>query len=151
MKIKSQTFKYSEAIPERYTCDGENVNPEIEIISVPENTKSLVLIFDDPDAPGGVFTHWLVWNINPNTEIVKKDSVPDGAVVGKNSAGENAYMGPCPPTGTHAYLFKLYAVDVLLPHDQNLTKKEVRKMIEGHIIEKTLLRGFYERNHSENF
>lgn len=151
MKIKSPAFENCEYIPNEYTCDGYSLSPPLEIEDVPEEAKSLVLIMDDPDAVGGTFTHWIVWNIGANTEKFKKDHVPDGAVVGINSDGKNSYVGPCPPSGTHVYLFKLYAIDMHLPIDTALSKKEIRGMIEGHIIEKTILKGYYERHNGTNF
>lgn len=151
MILRSSTFQNNHAIPRKCTCDGDNVPPELEISGVPAETKSLVLIMDDPDAPGGTYTHWLLWNINPRTAEIKKNTVPAGAIQGITSQGKPGYVGPCPPNGTHAYLFKLYAVDIILPADPKLGKKEIRKMIDSHIVEKTLLKGFYERAHSENF
>ena len=151
MKIKSSAFENCEHIPKEHTCDGYSFSPPLEIGDVPEGAKSLVLIVDDPDAVGGIFTHWLVWNIKPDTEEFRKNHVPEGVVVGVNSEGKNNYVGPCPPSGTHVYLFKLYAIDMLLPIDPNLGKKKIREMIEGHIIEKTILKGYYERYNGTNF
>jgi len=151
MQLKSPAFKNGYNIPRKFTCDEENVSPPLEILDVPKKTKSLVLIVSDPDAPSGDWTHWLVWNIKPEAQEIKKGEKPEGAMEGKTDFGKPGYGGPCPPAGTHAYLFKLYAIDIVLPEDPTLTKKEIRKMIEGHLIEKTLLRGFYERAHSENF
>lgn len=136
-------------IPSKYTCDGVNISPPLEIDEVPERAKSLVLIMDDPDAPGGTLNHWIVWNISPVIKKIKKNSIPTGAIVGKNAFGENNYIGPCPPADTHAYLFKLYAIDALLPIDSTLGKKEIRRAIEGHILEKTLFKGYYRRVFSE--
>lgn len=151
MKLTSPAFENCEHIPKEHTCDGYSLSPSLEIEDVPKGTRSLVLIVDDPDAVGGTFTHWIVWNIGVNIEKFKKNHVPDGAVVGINSDGKNDYAGPCPPTGTHVYLFKLYAIDICLPGDTALGKKEVRGMIEGHIIEKTTLKGYYERHNGTNF
>jgi Raf kinase inhibitor-like YbhB/YbcL family protein len=151
MKLQSSDFENRQAIPMAFTCDGDGDRPELEISEVPESTKSLVLIVDDPDAPGGSFIHWLVWNIEPKNQIIKRNSVPDGIIIGCSQMGKSEYIAPCPPIGTHVYLFKLYALDILLPLDPALNKKTIRKMMEGHIIERTILRGFYERAHSENF
>lgn len=151
MLLKSPVFKNNQGIPERFTCDGNNVSPPLEISEVPAGARGLVLALDDPDAPVGKQVHWLIWNIRPEKQEIKRDTVPAGAIVGTNDFGKTGYTGPCPSSGTHAYLFKLYAVDCLLPEDAELTKAKIRKMIEGHLIEKTLLRGFYERAHGENF
>ena len=151
MKLKSSAFKNGQNIPRKFTCEGDNVNPPLEILDVPAQAKSLVLIVNDPNAPNGDWIHWTLWNIAPKAQEIKKNSKPAGATEGLTDSGKPGYGGPCPPAGTHVYLFKLYAIDILLPADPRLTKKEIRKMIEGHIIEKTLLRGFYERAHSENF
>lgn len=145
MKIKSPAFENYEHIPKEYTCDGYNFSPPLEVVNVPEGTKSLVLIMDDPDAVGGTFTHWIIWNISADTEELRKNHLPEEAVVGVNSEGKNKYVGPCPPSGTHVYLFKLYAIDIYLPNDLSLGKKEIRTLIEGHIIEKAILKGYYER------
>lgn len=129
----------------KYTCDGKNISPPLEISEVPEKAKSLVLIMDDPDAPEGILTHWLVWNIHPATKEFSKNSTPQGAIVGRNDFGLNEYTGPCPSSGTHVYLFKLYAIDAVLPEDPDMGKGEIRKAIRGHIISKTLLKAFYCR------
>lgn len=151
MKLQSPDFENSQAIPSAFTCDGEESSPALEISEIPEKTRSLVLIIDDPDAPGGSFIHWLLWNIQPKSQSIQKNSVPEGAIVGRSEMGKSEYIAPCPPSGTHVYLFKIYALDILLPLDSTLNKKNIRKMMEGHIIERTILRGFYERAHGENF
>jgi len=161
MKLLSPAFKNGQYIPSEFTCDGErsfheerneiDTSPPLEIFDVPEKSKSLVLIVSDPNAPNGDWTHWLVWNIKPENQFIKRGQKPEGATEGITSFGRTRYGGPCPPTGTHVYLFKLYAIDVVLPEDPSLTKSELRRMIEDHIIEKTLLRGYYERAHGENF
>lgn len=145
MKLKSSAFDDYERIPAKYTCDGEGVNPPLDISDVPEEAKSLALFITDPSVIGGLFTHWAVWNIAPDTKKIKTHSLPEGAVEGKNSFGKNKYSGPCPSTSTHVYLFKLYALDTLLPRDPSLTKKEIKKMMQGHILAKAVLKGFYER------
>lgn len=132
-------------IPAKYTCDGENKSPQLEISEVPPEAKSLILIVDDPDAPGGTFNHWVVWDIDPKAEELPAGGIPEGAIVGVNDFGKNKYSGPCPSVVTHVYLFKLYAVGAILPKDKTLGKKEIRRAIEGHIIEKALLKGFYCR------
>lgn len=145
MILTSPSFQENEFIPSKFTCDGGNVNPELQIQNVPPEAKSLALIMDDPDAPSGNFTHWLVWNIKPDTEIIKHESVPPGSVEGRNDKGEFGYTGPCPPSGTHHYHFKLYALKALL----NLPAEASKKMLEFEISKNKIayaeLIGLYKR------
>lgn len=144
--LKSSSFKPGEAIPPKYTCDGDDVNPMLEIRNVPAEAKSLVLIVDDPDATRGTpWDHWVVWNIAPNTQYISEDNVPQGAVVGTTSFGRQKYGGPCPPAGSkpHHYMFKLYALDILLDLPASSVKTDVEKMMEGHILDQTTLIGLY--------
>jgi hypothetical protein len=143
MKIKG-VFKDNERIPSKYTCDGKNINPPLEFTDVPKNTKSLVLIVDDPDSPSGVFTHWILWNILPGTKSIKENSVPTGAEEGTNDFGNVGYGGPCPHSGTHRYKFALYALDTKL-NFSNGTKDSLEKAMKGHIIDKAILTGIYSR------
>lgn len=145
MKITSPAFENYEHIPKEHTCDGYSLSPPLEIEDVPEEAKSLILIMDDPDAVGGTFTHWIVWNISADTEEFRKNHVPEGVVVGVNSEGKNKYTGPCPPSSTHAYIFNLYAIDAWLPNDPSLSKREIKRLIKGHVIDKAVLKGYYER------
>jgi len=145
MRIHSSSFENNQPIPSKHTCDGENISPQLSINGVPEEAKDLVLIMDDPDAPGGTFVHWLVWNINPHTEIINEGIVPSGAVEGMNDFGKNSYGGPCPPSGTHNYHFKLYALDLFLDLDQSSRKDVLEEEMEGHIIDWTKLVGTYTR------
>jgi hypothetical protein len=145
MKISSPAFDNNSKIPEKYTCDGENVNPPLKIEGVPKEAKSLVLIVDDPDAPMGTFLHWLVWNIPPETNFIEENSLPEGAVQGKNDFGKENYGGPCPPFGTHRYFFKLYALDKVLNLPEGSSLKEVEKEMEGHILDQAQLVGLYQR------
>ena len=103
MIIKSPIFLNNATIPSKYTCDGDNINPPFEIKNIPKGTKSLVLIVDDPDAAGGTWTHWTLWNIDPGTSEIQENSIPSGASAGKTSYGRSKYDGPCPPSGTHHY------------------------------------------------
>lgn len=147
MQIKSREFGDNERIHEKYTCDGENINPPLEITDVPKKSESLVLIVDDPDAPRGTFVHWVLWNIPPYTKEIKEDSVPDKAVQGKNDFGKNSYGGPCPPSGTHRYRFRLYALDKTLELDPDTTEiEELERAMAGHIIAQSTLVGLYSRN-----
>ena len=147
MILTSSAFNHNEKIPSKFTCDGGNINPELHIQNVPPEAKSLALIVDDPDAVGGrTFTHWLVWNINPKTEIIKQESVPSGAIEGKNDAGKVGYLGPCPPDQKpHRYFFKLYALSQLLNLSPEASKSDLEAAIGNSLIEKTELIGIYER------
>ena len=145
MKIESFAFKNGGEIPSRFTCDGENINPELVFKGVPKNAKSLALIVDDPNAPMGVWGHWVVWNINPKITEINQNSVPIGAVVGENSANKNEYQGPCPPNGLHHYFFRLYALDTVFFLDPNTKALDLIKIMEGHILDKTEIVGKYER------
>lgn len=146
MKITSPVFKNNENIPAKYTCDGENVNPPLEISEVPEGAKSLVLIVDDPDATRGyTWLHWTVWNILPDTKEIAENSVPVGAAEGKTDFGKPGWRGPCPPIGRHRYFFKLFALDVILDLSHGASLNELQKAMEGHILDKTELIGLYSR------
>lgn len=145
MKITSPAFLENQQIPSTYSCDGDNINPPLETSDVPENAKSLALIMDDPDAPAGTFTHWLIWNISPETKEISEGDWPDGAEQGLNDGGELGYMGPCPPKGTHHYHFKLYALNKKLDVSSDIKKEELEKEIESALIEKSELVGTYSR------
>lgn len=145
MKIQSPAFKNNLPIPKKYTCDGENINPHLQIEETPEDAKSLVLIVDDPDAPGGNYTHWVVWNINPDISQIEEGEVPEGAIEGLNDSGNNSYVGPCPPSGIHRYYFKVYALDRNLEENSSLRKEDIESLMEGKIIESAELVGTYER------
>ncbi len=145
MKLNSTAFDNNQFIPAKYTCDGDNVNPPLIISAIPAETKSLVLVVDDPDAPAGDWVHWLLWNISPTTSEIVENSVPEGAVVGLTDFGENKYGGPCPPSGTHHYQFKLYALDTMLDLPTSTRKSQLESALQGHILEQTLLIGLYKR------
>ena len=123
-----------------------NVNPPLFFSDIPKNAKSLALIMDDPDAPMGTFVHWVLYNIPPLVSEIKEDSIPQEVSVGKNGAGKDNYIGPCPPSGTHRYFFKLYALDSLLNFDTSPDKKAVEQAMERHILAKTELIGLYNRS-----
>lgn len=152
MQISSPAFNNNEMIPDKYTCDGENVNPPLLFNGIPINAQSLILIMDDPDIPDfvkqnmgiEVFDHWLVYNIPTTTKEIKENSTPPGTV-GANSKGENNYTGPCPPDGQHRYLFKLYALDKILDLPEGSNKKQVESAMQGHIISQAELIGLYAR------
>lgn len=143
MKIESTEFGNNEMIPVNYTCDGANINPQLTISDVPAATESLVLIVDDPDAPGGTWVHWTVWNIDPSITEIPENSVPMGAVEGITDFGETGYRGPCPPSGTHRYFFKLYALENTLELDNSAAVQDINEAMDGHILESAELVGLY--------
>ena len=145
MKISTHAFSERRPIPERFTADGKSVNPPLVISGVPKEAKSLVLIVDDPDAPMGVWTHWLLWNIKPDTTVINEDSVPRGAVIGSNDVGTAKYVGPAPPRGTHRYFFRLYALDTKLDLDAGSTRSDLDQAMQPHILARTELLGRYGR------
>ncbi|WP_238430282.1 YbhB/YbcL family Raf kinase inhibitor-like protein [Chitinophaga agri] len=141
LKITSSAFDHEGVIPLKYTCEGEEVNPPLQIEQIPEGTKTLAIIMEDPDAPNGTFDHWLVWNIPPASSMIGGDSVP--GICGKNSGGNCNYYGPCPPSGTHRYYFHVYALDVKLDLDGGADKAALKAAIEGHVIAEGVLMGTY--------
>jgi len=143
MQLSSHEFGHEDYIPKKFTCQGPDVNPTLNIEDAPEGTKSLALILDDPDAPVGTWVHWVVFNIDPTTAIIDEDTVP--GVQGINDFGREAYGGPCPPSGTHRYFFKLYALDAELNLKSGIPKKQLEKAMEGHIIEQVELIGLYQK------
>lgn len=145
MKIESTAFKDNELIPPKYTCDGENINPPLVISDVPENTKSLVLVVDDPDASGGTFVHWTVWNINPHIKEIPENSCPQNSVEGMTDSGRAGYCSPRPPYGTHRYFFKLFALNTTLDPDTSVKAADIEKEIEENILAKAQLVGLYRR------
>lgn len=145
MNISSPKFKNNGFIPIKYTKDGENINPPLVFSCVPSQTKSLVLIMDDPDAPNGTWVHWVLWNINPKITEIAENSVPAGAVQGQTNRDKN-YSGPYPPSGTHRYFFKLFALDNTLNINSDTRAAELMKIIEPNIIEKAELIGLYQRS-----
>ncbi len=145
MKIESLAFTNEGVIPSKYTCDGDNINPELKFIDVPENAKSLVLIMDDPDAPMGTWQHWLIWNISPDTKLIEENSEPKNAVFGMNDFRRLEYGGPCPPSGVHRYFFRLYALDKILNLNSGSSREQLERAIKGHIIAEAVLMGKYSR------
>ena len=143
LMLSSPVFTDNATIPETYTCDGKNVNPPLRIDGIPAKSKSLALTVDDPDAPAGMWVHWLVWNINPHTREISEDTVPREAVLGKNDWHRNSYGGPCPPSGTHRYVFRLYALDTAIGLAGTATKQDLEEAMEGHILDQAQLVGVY--------
>ena len=145
MKLTSSAFQHNGSIPSEYTCDGSDLSPPLTISDVPASAKSLALVMDDPDAPVGIWDHWIVFNIPPSTKEIAKGKEPNG-VAGRNSWGKTGYGGPCPPSGAHRYLFKLYALDIVLNLPKGSAKKDIEREMKGHIITKAELMGTYKRN-----
>lgn len=142
MKLTSPVFEQNEQIPWIYTCQGKDINPPLKISDIPEGTVSMALIMDDPDAPNGTWDHWIVWNIKPTNEIVE-DDYP--GVNGTNSWGRTNYGGPCPPTGTHRYYFKVYALERDLELHPGASKKELEDAMAGYIVAQAELMGLYTK------
>jgi Raf kinase inhibitor-like YbhB/YbcL family protein len=143
MKLESQAFAEGATIPVKYTCDGTDTSPDLNWSNEPLGTKSFVLIMDDPDAPGGTWDHWVVFDIPSTTKSVQEGQEPQGTK-GKNSWGTLGYRGPCPPSGTHHYNFTIYALDVdTLSLAEGATKSEVETNIVGHILDQASLMGTY--------
>ncbi len=145
MKIKSPVFEENGLIPLKYTCDGDNINPPLEISDVPENAKSLVLIVDDPDSKAGNWVHWSVWNINPQIEEIAEHSVPEGAIEGINSFGKSGYGGPCPQSGSHRYRFKLYALNNNFKFSRTTNEEKIEKNMTDYILDQAMTVGVYKR------
>ena len=145
MQLKSPAFSQNGVVPAKYTCDGQNISPPLQIAETPENAKSLVLICDDPDAPGKTWTHWTVWNIDPTTTEIVEGKTSAGSTQGVTDFGEVGYGGPCPPSGTHRYFFKLYALDTSLNIPYQAKKEDLEKAMAGHVIDQTQLVGVYSR------
>lgn len=142
MIITSSAFKNNEILPEKFTCDGERINPILEFSDIPTSTKSLVLILDDPDAVSGEFVHWLVFNLPPDTTTINEGQTTNG-IVGTNSGNQNNYFPPCPPSGRHRYIFRLIALDIILGLDATATKKDVENATKDHILAQAELIGLY--------
>jgi len=143
ISITSSSFQAGGDIPAKFTCDGTNVSPALQIGGVPNEAKSLVLIVDDPDAPRGLFTHWIIWNIDPKTTRVAENSAPAAGVQGTNDFGKRNYGGPCPPSGTHRYFFKIFALDTKLESKPNARRAELEAAMRGHVLAQGELMGRY--------
>jgi len=143
MRLKSPAFSNETVLPIAYTCDGNKINPLLEISSAPADAASLALIMDDPDAPSGAFVHWTLWNMDPKTAEIQEASKPPGAIEGVTSMGIPGYVPPCPPFGRHHYRFTLYALDTRLDLRGNATKDDLVAAMEGHILEQNTLIGLY--------
>ena len=146
IQLSSSALNEGEPIPVKYTCDGENVSPPLRWSGVPAGAGSLALIADDPDAPRGTFTHWILFGIPPQTTELAEGQQPGGVAQGRNDFGRTGYGGPCPPRGNpHRYFFKLYALDTDLQLPPGATKQDLLRAMEGHIIAEGQLMGTYQR------
>lgn len=150
MKFFSPAFAATEKIPEKYTCDGDDISPPLEWSDIPVGTKSLAIICDDPDAPVDVWDHWIIFNISPGTVGLEENTPKQfdpfkGVGHGLNSWKNAYYGGPCPPSGQHRYYFKLYALDTRLGIKPGSTKGELLRAMEGHILDKAHFYGVYSR------
>ena len=145
LKVSSPAFMHNSMIPKKYTCQGENINPPLNIEGVPSGTQALALVMDDPDAPMGVWDHWILWNIKP-TSGINENTIPVGAVQGVNSAGGHNYQSPCPPSGTHRYFFKVYALDMMLNLRDSGHKIDLLNAMKGHVLAQGALIGLYKKS-----
>ncbi len=144
--LESEAFDSGGVIPRKYGYENGNQSPPLKIMDVPENTSSLALIMDDPDAMGAVgkvWVHWVLWNIEPSVVELKENSVPSDCLEGETDFGEIGYGGPAPPDKEHTYIFKLYALDQKLDVDKGSTKKQIEEAMKNHIISETRLEGKY--------
>jgi Raf kinase inhibitor-like YbhB/YbcL family protein len=150
IEIESRDFKEGDLIPSKFTCDGENISPQLSWTCTVEGVKTFVLLVEDPDAPSGNFTHWIVYNIPARVNSLMQNStptknVPDEILMGTNDFGRIGYGGPCPPSGTHRYYFRMYGLNTAVHLDSGATKREVLKKMEGHIVARGELMGRYQR------
>lgn len=150
LELKSSAFASGSMIPSLYTCQGKNISPPLSWSGAPTDTKSFVLICDDPDAPLVTWVHWVYYNIPASTtslpeDFPKTEKPPQGGIHGKSSFGDFGYGGPCPPWGTHRYFFKLYALDTMLTLPSGAKKKDVLKAMDKHVLSQTELVGKYKK------
>lgn len=148
--VSSSAFHEGAEIPTKYTCDGEDISPPLKWSGVPDETKSIALIADDPDAPGKTWVHWVLFNLPPETESLDENMPGDpelenGAMQGLTDFGDHGYGGPCPPGGTHRYFFKLYALDTVIDLSANTKKQDLMDAMDSHILEEGQLMGKYSR------
>lgn len=142
MKILANDFEDGKMMPKKFTCQGEDINPSLKFLNIAKNAKSLALIMDDPDAPNKTFVHWVMYNMPIVNKIGENSSL---GIEGMNSAGSIGYFGPCPPSGTHRYFFKLYALDSILDLKKGASKEDLEKAMKDHIIEKAQIIGLYKK------
>lgn len=140
-QLTSPAFVDGGIIPTRYTCRGENNSPPLQITGTPSSAASLLLVVHDPDAPSGDFVHWMVWNLNPSVKVILENELPDDALQGTNSSNRLGYMGPCPPSDVHRYIFNLYALDTVPDLHEGAPEEDVLQVIADHALAKTTLLG----------
>lgn len=145
MRIFSPAFRNGDRIPSDYTCDGDDINPELRFDAVPASAKSLVVIVDDPNSPSGNWLHWSVWNIQPSVRVIEEDDVPQGAREGETDFSEVGYGGPCPGYGEHVYRFAVYALDGMLEVGSGAPRHVLEQAMEGHVVSSAFLTGRYQR------
>ena len=150
LKIASPLFEHNQQIPQKYGCKNQAPNPPITIEGAPPETKSLALVMDDPDAPAGTWVHWVLFNIPASSRglpeaIPSEATLSDGSMHGRNSGGNPGYNGPCPPSGTHRYFFKLYALDEMLGLSSGANKGELLKAMQGHVLAQGELMGTFSK------
>ncbi len=149
IQMTSKAFQKGGMIPKQYTCSGKNVSPPLAWSGVPKNAKSIALIMDDPDAPRGTYVHWVVYNMPPDRKgflenVRPGKTIPGGGQQGVTTGRKNGYLGPCPPSGTHRYFFKLYALDTMLKLKSGASKKDLLKAMDGHVVDLGELMGTYK-------
>lgn len=144
--LTSPAFASSQNIPVLYTCDGKNISPPLKIHKISPSAKSLVLLINDIDTPQGSWVHYVAWNIPVTTEIIKEGALQNLGVVGVNSYGKNTYGGPCPPNGSHRYVFTVYALDTFLVLEASASKQAVIDAMNTHVIYEASITGLYQRN-----
>jgi Raf kinase inhibitor-like YbhB/YbcL family protein len=154
ISLKSDSFSHLEEIPTKHTCEGSDVSPQLSWSGIPDDSQSLALIVDDPDAPDPkapkmTWTHWILYNMPPTTrglpEAVASEALPQGTLEGLNDWGLSGYRGPCPPIGRHRYFHKLYALDIVLPDMGTPTKKLLEEVMKGHVLAEAELIGTYQK------
>lgn len=145
MEITTAAIQINGHIAPQYTCDGANISPSVVFTQIPNNAKSTALILEDPDAPGGTFIHWLLYDMSPATLVVPENEMPTTGKAGTNDFGQLGYGGPCPPSGTHRYVFRLLALDARFDLAEGISKSELDGVIDGHIIDSVEVVGVYVR------
>lgn len=145
MQITSTEFKNNEIIPDKFTCNGSNISPALNFVDIPKEASSLALIVHDPDAPSGDWIHWLLWNIPATISGIAENKLPESAVAGTNDFNTTKYSGPCPPSGTHHYVFELYALNSLLDLPATARAGDLENAMNGHVLAKRTLTGLYSK------
>jgi hypothetical protein len=143
MHITSPAFEHNARIPPKYTCNGQDLSPPLVIEDIPPGTQSLAIIVDDPDAPGKTFLHWLMWDIEPTSELAE-NTAP--GTQGRNDFGKSRYGGPCPPSGTHRYFFRVYALDKTLSLSEGSSRADVERAMKGYVLAEAELIGLYSQS-----